>query len=207
MPTAEEWLAARLKAGGAPPQAVTNEALSHGFTLADVLLAKKALGLQSTRGPNSDTLWSLPATVVEAPIVAPVTKVIPKTQGKPEESVLEAHNIIKRATPAAASAVVDLVARASEDAPACPACGRGMPRAEELRLKAATVVLDRGGLSPAKAPSDMGETGPMIILPPGTRLGIAVMPPEQDRRPDGAIDIKVTRGDHVAPTPPENQQT
>lgn len=202
-------MAARLKAGSAAARDISNAAMSQGFTLADVLLAKKALGVQSSTSPSGDAVWTLPgvtpATVTGTPIDAPVTKVTkPKT--KPEDAVLKAHNIIKRATPTAARAVRDLVARASDDAVACPACGRGMPRAEELRLKAATVVLDRAGLSPAKAPSELGETGPMIILPPGTRLGIAVLPPERPMLEDRVIDIKVTRADHMAPTPVENQQ-
>jgi hypothetical protein len=201
----EAWLQDRLKGISASARAITGEAIKAGYTLADVLIGKKALQIQSQPMGNKGTvLWFLPGFNPPKPAASEVT--VKRTPRTPEESTRLAHNLIKRAAPTAARTVRELVQRSSKDAEACPACGRGMPREEELRLKAATTLLDRSGLSPARAPSaDDGSTGPLIIFPPGTQIAILARTPGPEDGPGVSRpeihDLKVTRGDRVGESP------
>lgn len=118
-----------------------------------------------------------------------------------EDRVRTASNLIKRRAPTAARYLRDLADTASQDAPKCPACGRGTPRGEELRLKAILALLDRAGVvAPRGGPEDT-ERGPLIVFPPGTSIAVVAKPlelPAVDlvaRRVEP--EVRLTRGDRL----------
>jgi hypothetical protein len=122
----------------------------------------------------------------------------------PEEDVRLAQKLIKRRAPTAARYLRQMAEVASADAKPCPACGRGMPRDEELRLKAVNGLLDRAGLSAAKA-GTVGDDagGPLIVFPPGTRIAVLAQVPgdgtEEGVSRSAAVEMTVTRGDLFRP--------
>lgn len=177
MPPVEEWLKARLSSGPAPSEAVVAEARSAGFSIGDLMIGKRSLSLESVRGAFGKVMWALPgsAPAVTRPVAAVTT--VKKPKRRPEDYTQKASDMARRAAPRAIRAMSRMLDPVRDDGPPCPSCGRGMPRPEDLILKAATAVADRGGVGPAKGVGDMTDTGPMIVLPPGTRLAVAVEVP------------------------------
>lgn len=78
---------------------------------------------------------------------------------------------------------------ALNDGPKCPTCQRGLPRAEDIRLRATIAVLDRAGLAPQRGQEALGgASGPVLVFPPGTRIAIEA----GDPRPE-PIDLGTAR--------------
>jgi hypothetical protein len=124
-----------------------------------------------------------------------------KPKRKVEDLVKTAANLIKRRSPTAARYLRDLADTAAKDAPACPACGRGTPRGEELRLKAVLAILDRAGVVAPRGGVDLPDSGPLIIFPPGTSIAVVAKPPEMpavDLIAQPAVPgVRLTRGDRL----------
>jgi len=60
-----------------------------------------------------------------------------------------ARRVLAREAEAVARGLLSLTTEQRPDAEPCPMCGRGMPRPEEIRLRALTSVLDRVGIGPS----------------------------------------------------------
>lgn len=198
-------------------------AFSKGYELPALLQARRELGITASMDETGTTVWALPEAplearpeprVVRADLVAvPPPKSDAGTAKKnagapkrrtPEEDVRLAQRLIKRRSPTAARYLRQMAEVASADAKPCPACGRGMPRDEELRLKAVNGLLDRAGLSASKAGSVGDDAGgPLIVFPPGTRIAVLAQVPEDSTEEgvsrSGAVEMTVTRGDRYRP--------
>jgi hypothetical protein len=164
------WLRKLLEEGPRPKDEVL--ATRH-HTQASLLRAKDTLGVVEDAGS-----WSLPE---------PKPQGHPTVDGKvawaPREALPEELRTIKKAPTTALAtellrrkaysktlALLEMTERERRDEK-CPACGRGMLRAEETRLRAILAVLDRA--MPATKGGDPGEgSGPLIVFPPGSKIAI-----------------------------------
>lgn len=149
---------------------------------------------------------AIPAPVREARVARadrPKLSVADRNK-KAEERVAASLRMLKSRTPNLTRALIGLTEVALTDGPACPMCGRGQLRDEELRLRATIAALDRGGVSVAQKNSgDVGPSGPVLEFPPGTQLAIIASAPREDGEVgvSRAIDVTphVTRADRVVP--------
>lgn len=87
---------------------------------------------------------------------------------------------------------------ASPSHPPCPACGCGMPRPEDIRLRAISAAGAAAGWATTKQGEQGADSGPAIVLPPGTRIAIAAVAPpavEQGVAREPVRELRLTRGD------------
>lgn len=208
---ATEWLRARLSKGPSDAQDVADEAAVLEVTPEELLAARVAL-----RVVQEGDKWCLPPPsgtgkkydprrlVLDSlvgPGVAGVSKyepvradLVPSKRATPKEAVEKAKNRLRKGAPRYAQYLDDLARKASEDAAPCPTCGRGTPRSEEVRLRAVLGALDRSGVvAPRGEGEDGTPSGPVIVFPPGTTIGVVVKTPEFT--PVNAL--RVTRGDEL----------
>ena len=123
---------------------------------------------------------------------------VPPTKRTPKEHVEVAKNRLRKRAPRYAQYLDDLARKASEDAAPCPTCGRGTPRSEEVRLRAIVAALDRGGVTPPRSnEDDASPSGPLLVFPPGTKIGIIVQTPEASPPVVGHGALRITRGDEL----------
>ena len=204
-----EWLFAKLSRGPADSQEVTDVATGLGVTREELRAACAANRVvEEERGAPGEQyrVWSLPpgyTLPIGAPLVKPPMKppepvradLIPSKKSCPKARVEHAKNRLRLRAPRYVQYLDDLARKASDDATPCPTCGRGTPRSEEVRLRAVVAALDRSGVVPPRGEGDDSvPSGPVIVFPPGTTIGVIVQTP-------GAIAesraLRVTRGDEL----------
>jgi hypothetical protein len=106
-----------------------------------------------------------------------------KQDRSPAGTVKMARARLQRASLAMARRLEDMTEEAMRDAPPCPKCGRGLPRAEDIRLRAISTALDRAGVVPSRDAIDTSaESGPLLVFPPGTRIAVLAEPPTGGQR-------------------------
>lgn len=111
-----------------------------------------------------------PSKAVSAELVPTATGA---SKRDPGQMVQIAQDRLRRRSLNMVRKLEELTELALKDGPVCPTCQRGMPRAEDVRLRAIMAALDRGGLSPQRTQdSPGGATGPVLVFPPGTRIAI-----------------------------------
>lgn len=192
-----DWLSLRLARSAATFQELADEGAAIGVSKQDLLASYARLHLRKEiRTPDGSKpyeVWALPPDFqppVEIPgppkpvEVVPEPPVTAKKKARDGKAVVErAKQRLQRNSGAQARYLLELTRRASDDAQKCPTCGRGTPRAEELRLKAVLAVLDRAGVVPPRAGgAEGGESGPVIVFPVGTKIAIAAVPPDEPLR-------------------------
>lgn len=104
------------------------------------------------------------------------TSTAPRTKRTPDEAVDVAKRRLKRHSVRHVRFLEELAERASQDAAPCPTCKRGMPRQEEIRLRAVTEALNKAGIVAPKEQGD-GWQGPVLVFPEGSRMAIGVETP------------------------------
>lgn len=201
------WLAARLAKQAAPAREVTDEALSLGITQAELDEAKTALrvkaDLKIVNGSAYST-WELPPRssqyqpgydprrYVTPAKEEPPAIVAPSRAQKPDpkQRVEAAKKRLQRHSLRNARYLEELTERAARDSEKCPTCKRGMPRAEETRLRAILAALDKAGVGNPKEAQDETDYGPAIVFPPGTRIAVMAETPQPTAPP-----LRVERGE------------
>lgn len=196
-----EWLSARLSRGPATPRDLKDEATGLGITQGELDAARRKLRLvlqwqePASGGPKYMT-WALPPTSgsrlrpgydprryaqpARPAAQGHTTEAVAKAPADPKEKVEAARRVLQRRSVTLARTLTDLAKRASADATPCPTCGRGTPRAEDLRLRAAVAALDRAGLGvPRGDGAGAAEGGFQMVFPPGTRVAVIAPPGEQ----------------------------
>lgn len=168
---------------------------------ASVERAAQELGVVATR-PGKEVYWALPRPEPKPQGFPTVTG---KGEFKPRAPLPEELRVLRKAPTTAMAAellrrkayhktlaLLELTEREQRDAVKCPSCGRGMLRAEETRLRAILAVLDRAGMGAKDKGEGGGESGPLIVFPPGTKIGIvAQTSTEAERRAaDATRDAK-----------------
>ena len=161
-------------------RSVYHQAELASITIAAVERASQQLGVVATK-PGKEVYWGLPR---QEPAGQGYPTVTGKGEFRPRGPLPEEARVLRRAPTTAMAAellrrkaygktlaLLELTEREQRDAVKCPSCGRGMLRAEETRLRAILAVLDRAGMGARDKPEG-GESGPLIVFPPGTRIGI-----------------------------------
>lgn len=107
----------------------------------------------------------------------------------PRRVVQEAQERLQRRSLTMVRRLEEMTELALNDGPKCPTCQRGLPRAEDIRLRATIAVLDRAGLAPQRGQEALSAAGgPVLVFPPGTRIAID----SGDPRPE-PIDLGTAR--------------
>lgn len=195
---AAEWLAARLAQGPAAAQEVTDDALTLGITEAELFAARQELGVKvGARTPAAGgapyKTWELPKAVPgqfkkgydpnrfhskPLPAVVPAAAVIVVKKADPKARVEAARRRAQRHAVRAVRVIEELTETVVRDGVKCPTCGRGSRRAEDIRLRAATTLLDKAGVVTPKDGLVEGSTGPVLVFPEGTKMAVLAQAPE-----------------------------
>ena len=218
---ATEWLFARLGRSPGVANEVTDEAFAIGITpaeLTEALKANRVVNDHNKPASRSDraTVWSLPPAPEHGfrkgydprrfshpePVVATdlvrADAVLVVKRHSPKQRVEVAKDRLRRRAPRYVQYLDDLARKASEDAPACPTCGRGTPRSEEVRLRAVVAALDRSGVTPPRSDDgDGAPSGPVIVFPPGTAIAVLVQTPSAPPSVVESYGPRITRGDEL----------
>lgn len=196
MNPAIEWLSARLAQGPATPREVMDEAKVLGITPTELLDAKSRLKVTTeartpAAGGKAYNVWVMPVrkanqfqpgddprryvTPRKEEALAPTEK---RATRDPKLAVQKAKDRLARKSMRYVRGIEELTTRIDKDPTACPTCGRGTKRSEEVRLRALTAALDRAGVVAPRAGDhgDEAPTGPLIVFPAGTRIAILAEP-------------------------------
>jgi hypothetical protein len=128
---------------------------------------------------------------------------VPSRTRDPRRTVQEAQARLQRRSLTMVRRLEEMTELALNDGPKCPTCQRGLPRAEDIRLRATLAVLDRAGLAPQRGQEALsGATGPVLVFPPGSSVSIAVGEPQPiemgvARRVERTIELR--RADEPIP--------
>lgn len=166
----------------APPQIIERPAEAPGLEL------KRASEIPDK--PKADTASGVPSIVPSAE-QGTTTDGVPSNgrSRDPKRTVQEAQERLQRRSLTMVRRLEEMTELALNDGPKCPTCQRGLPRAEDIRLRATLAVLDRAGLAPQRGQEALsGAGGPVLVFPPGTRIAIEA----GDPRPE-PIDLGTAR--------------
>ena len=183
---AVSWLLAFLQSHGREARKkILSQAKLEDVHSAALGRAAKELGIvEIQETPASDPIWSLPEKEKE-----PAPQGYPTLSGKgvaaPRNATLQEEKTLRRAPTTSLAkellrrkayhkvrALDEMTERDIRGGEPCPTCKRGMPRSEDVRLRAVTAFLDRAGVAAPRGAEEDGERGPLIVFPPGTKIAV-----------------------------------